>query len=67
MIDCGIVHRKLYTTRHTFIVTMLKKSNLSVIEIAQIVGHTTTQMIIKHYAKYIKDEHLRIDRNIKLF
>jgi integrase len=46
---------------------MLKKSNLSVIEIAQIVGHTTTQMIIKHYAKYIKDEHLRIDRNIKLF
>jgi len=36
-------------------------------EIAQIVGHTTTQIIVQNYAKYIKGEHLRIDRNLKLF
>jgi len=64
---CNIEYRKLYTTRHTFIVSMLKYSGLSILEIAQIVGHTTTQMIIQHYGKYIKGEHLKIDRNIKLF
>lgn len=42
-------------------------SSLSILEIAQIVGHTTTQMIVQNYGKYIKGEHLRIDRNLKLF
>jgi len=64
---CNITYRKIYATRHTFIVSMLKYSDLSIMEIAQIVGHTTTQMIVQNYAKYIKGEHLRIDRNLKLF
>ncbi len=38
-----------------------------VLEIAQMVGHTTTQMIIQNYGKYIKGEHLKIDKGIKLF
>lgn len=62
-----IAYRKIYATRHTFIVSMLKYSDLSIMEIAQIVGHTTTQMIIQNYAKYIKGEHLKIDRNLRLF
>ena len=64
---CDIKYRKIYATRHTFIVSMLKYSNLSILEIAQIVGHTTTQMIVQNYGKYIKGEHLKIDRNLKLF
>jgi integrase len=64
---CHLKYRKPYTTRHTFIVSMLKYSDLSVMEIAQIVGHTTTQMIIQNYAKYIKGEQLRLDRKLKLF
>ena len=64
---CDIKYRKIYATRHTFIVSMLKYSNLSILEVAQIVGHTTTQMIVQNYGKYIKGEHLRIDRNLKLF
>ncbi len=64
---CDITYRKIYATRHTFIVSMLKYSNLSIMDIAQIVGHTTTQMIVQNYAKYIKGEHLKIDRNLKLF
>jgi len=65
--DCDIPYRKLYTTRHTFIVSMLKYSDLSILEIAQMVGHTTTQMIIQNYGKYIKGEHLKIDKSLKLF
>lgn len=64
---CGIEYRKLYTTRHTFIVSMLKYSDLSILEIAQMAGHTTTQMIIQNYGKYIKGEHLKIDKSLKLF
>jgi len=64
---CSISYRKLYTTRHTFIVSMLKNSDLSILEIAQIVGHTSTQMIISNYGKFIKGEHLKIDRKIDIF
>jgi len=64
---CDILYRKVYTTRHTFIVSMLKHSNLSILEIAQMVGHTNTQMIIQNYGKFIKGEHLKMDRHIKLF
>jgi integrase len=65
--ECEITYRKIYTTRHTFIVSMLKNSNLSILEIAQIAGHTTTQMIIQNYGRFIKGEHLKIDRGIRLF
>ncbi len=65
--QCDIPYRKLYATRHTFVVSMLKYSELSILEVAQIVGHTTTQMIVQHYGKFIKGEHLKVDRSLKLF
>ena len=45
----------------------MKNSDLSIMQIAQMTGHTTTQMIIQNYAKYIKGEHLKVDRDLKLF
>jgi len=62
-----IEYRKPYTTRHTFITTMLKSGKVDLLELAQIVGHVNTEMIVKNYARYIRDEHLRIGRNIELF
>lgn len=38
---------------------MLKNSNLSILQIAQ--------MIIQNYDKYRKGEHLKLDRYLKLF
>ena len=35
--------------------------------IAQIVGHRNTEMIVKNYAKFIRGEHLIVDRKIDLF
>ncbi len=64
---CKITYRKPYATRHTFIVSMLKKNILGILEIAQTVGHSTSQMIIQNYGKYIKGEHLKISRELKLF
>jgi len=65
--DCSIEYRKIYGTRHTFIVNMLRNSNLSVLDIAQMAGHTSIQMIVKHYAKFIENEHMKVSRSLKLF
>ena len=65
--ECGISYRKIYATRHTFIVSMLKYSDLSILEIAQLAGHSSVQMIIQNYGRFIKGEHLKIDRSLKIF
>lgn len=65
--ECDISYRKIYATRYTFIVSMLKHSDLSILEIAKLAGHSSTQMIIQNYGKFIKGEHLIIDREIQLF
>ena len=46
---------------------MLKSGQLSVLEIAQMVGHTNTKMILERYAKFIKGEHLKIQRDFDPF
>lgn len=65
--DTSIEYRKIYGTRHTFIVGMIRNSGLSILEIAQMAGHTTINMIINHYAKFIKNEHLKVNKSVKLF
>ena len=65
--DCSIEYRKLYSTRHTFITAMLNSQKFKIMEIAAIVGHTSPEMIMKNYAGFIKDSHLKVDTNIDLF
>ena len=60
-------YRKLYTTRHTFITAMLNSEQFKIMEIAAIVGHTSAEMIIKNYAGFIKDNHLKVATNVELF
>ncbi|MCX6077553.1 MAG: tyrosine-type recombinase/integrase [Campylobacterales bacterium] len=63
----GIEYRKLYSTRHTFITAMLNSGKFKIMEIAAIVRHASPQMIMKNYAGFIKDNHLKIDTSIDLF
>jgi len=65
--ECNLKYRILYSSRHTFISTMLKNSNFSMLDIAQIVGHSNTEMIVRNYAKFIKGEHLKMDRDLNIF
>ena len=46
---------------------MLKHSELTLMQIAQILGHSTIEMLIRNYAKYIKGEHLKVNRDLQLF
>lgn len=64
---CDIEYRILYSTRHTFITTMLKSGEFNMLEIAQMAGHTNTEMIVRNYAKFIKGEHLKINRSLNIF
>lgn len=64
---CSISYRKIYGTRHTFIVGMIKNSGMSILEVAQMAGHTSIQMIVKHYAKFIKNENMKMNKSVKLF
>ena len=63
----GVKETRLYNTRHTFITNMLKQGELSILDIAQIAGHSNTEMIVRNYAKYIKGEHLKIRRDLNPF
>lgn len=65
--ECDLTYRKLYNTRHTFAIHMLKSGYISASEIAQILGHTSSKTMFDHYAKFIKGEQLKIDRNIDIF
>jgi len=65
--ELDIAYRKIYNTRHTFITAMLKSGELSVLEIAQIVGHTNSKMILENYARFIKGEHLKIRSSFNPF
>ena len=62
----GIEYRKVYATRHTFIVSMINHG-VSILKISQMVGHTSIKMVVENYAKYIEKEHMGIDRSLQLF
>ena len=46
---------------------MLNSGKFKIMEIAAIVGHTSPEMIMKNYAGFIQDSHLKIDTSIDLF
>jgi integrase len=61
------LHKRVHDTRHTFIVNMLNSNQIRTTDLAQIVGHANTQMIMTTYTRFIKGEHLSINRGISLY
>ena len=64
--ECGIAHRKLYTTRHTFISHMLLSGVRAPI-IAEYVGHNDVRLIQSVYGHYIDGELVKLDSTHKLY
>ena len=63
----GIPYRQQKNTRHTFAVQMLNSGTMRITDISRLMGHTSTQMIITRYAKFIKSEEIKIDKKHDLF
>jgi len=62
--------RRMMNTRHTFAVHCIRnmdKLNLSLNDIASIMGHSTLRMLLQHYAKYLGDKNNHISRSISIF
>ena len=65
--DCKLERRDLKNCRHTFAVAALESKKFTMQEIANMLGHGSLQMLIKHYARYISNKALSADKNINLF
>ncbi|MDX1808922.1 MAG: site-specific integrase [Sulfurospirillaceae bacterium] len=65
--DLGIEYRDLKNCRHTFAVSAIESKAFTMQEIANILGHSDLQMLIKHYAKYVENKAINADRKINLF
>jgi len=63
---CGIEKRILYNTRHTFVTQMIR-AGVAILDVSQTVGHKTIEETIKTYAKYLPEEHLKLERNFNPF
>lgn len=63
----GVRYRKLYNTRHTFATGMLRSKKISVLELARILGHSNTRMVLTTYAGFIESEGLNIDTSIDIY
>ena len=48
-------YRKPYQTRHTFASTLLMNGEAEIL-VANLLGHTTVEMVRKHYGRFIKQE-----------
>ncbi len=65
--DSGIQRRDLKNCRHTFAVSALESKHFTMQQVANILGHGSLQMLIKHYANYISNKALDANREIDIF
>lgn len=65
--DLNLEFRQIKNCRHTFTMAMLDSKRYSHTELADMLGHSDLQMIIKHYAKSIKGKAIDIDGSIDIY
>lgn len=46
---------------------MLNSGTMKITDISRLMGHTSTQMLLTRYAKFIKSEEIKIEENYDLF
>ena len=63
----NLAYRRPYTARHTFATNMLYRELISPPLLAQILGHTTTQMIYDVYVRYIEQYQHEFDLSAQLY
>jgi len=66
---CGVAHRTLYNTRHTF-ASMMLTNNESIMWVSQMLGHKTANITFERYARFIKEDatnHAKFIKNWHIF
>ncbi|MGE4294434.1 MAG: tyrosine-type recombinase/integrase [Campylobacterales bacterium] len=62
----GMRRRIMYQLRHSFAIAAIDTGSLPVSRIAQMMGHTSTQMIFQRYGKFIRSEKISVDLGFNL-
>ena len=62
-----VPHKKLMQTRHTFAVQAIKSNAFVPQDIANILGHTSLNMLLSHYGKFLGKSHLNVNRSVDIF
>ncbi len=65
--ELKISYRRLYNTRHTFATNMLYNNLVTPLQLAQLLGHSSTQMVYEVYVKYIDSNYTDFDRSISIY
>lgn len=65
--ELKIDYRRPYNTRHTYATNMLYKNLVTPIQLAQLLGHSNTQMVYEVYVNYIETNYKTFDRSISIY
>lgn len=60
-------YRRPYNTRHTYATNMLYNNLVTPVQLAQLLGHASTQMVYDVYVRYIESNYQDFDRSISIY
>lgn len=63
----NIEYRRPYNARHTYATNMLFHNLVSPLQLAQLLGHSNTEMVYNVYVKYIETNYKNFDRSIMIY
>lgn len=63
----NIEYRRPYNTRHTYATNMLYRNLVTPVELAQLLGHSSTQMVFDVYVAYLDQNYKAFDRSISIY
>ncbi|MBU0632594.1 site-specific integrase [bacterium] len=67
LLDLNISYRRLYNTRHTFATNMLLNNLVSPLQLSQLLGHSSTQMVYEVYVRFLDSNYQDFDRTITIY
>jgi integrase len=62
-----IEYRRPYNTRHTYATNMLYRNLVTPVELAQLLGHSSTEMVFNIYVAYLDQNYKTFDRSISIY
>jgi integrase len=63
----NIKYRRPYNTRHTYATNMLYRNLVTPVELAQLLGHSSTQMVYDVYVAFLEQNYKTFDRSISIY
>lgn len=63
----GLEYRRPYTMRHTYATNMLYRNLVTPLQLAELLGHTSSEMVHNVYVCYLKEVNTKFDRSISVY